>query len=144
MLLRKTLAYFITSVSMVLLLVIIPFLQGEYDAVYYAFLVACVVFPIILLYGLPVSIMADVVTKPFEMLGLGLARTLISLLIHLVLGLGFVFIYALVYNDVNSFTSFNVFWATSKIQFIASTLASFLFWLMDEWLRTKFRKYKQN
>jgi hypothetical protein len=94
------------------------------------------VLPGVLLYGLPVSVLSDKLTKSLS----GVKRVLLSLVIHLFFGLSFVFIIGIFIAPENLFTSFNQFWRDAYLFFAFSTLVSLLYWSVDEVLRLVLNK----
>ncbi len=83
--------------------------------------------PILLVYGLPSSILSDFVTKRIK----GVIRGGIALVIHLLLASVFVLI---LFNYGEAWVPFNLF-------LLLSLVSSFLFWSVDEFL--KYNKAKQ-
>ncbi|MBO8164187.1 MAG: hypothetical protein H0Z34_10765 [Brevibacillus sp.] len=128
MLFRKFLAYILTSVLSTVLLMGILALKEDHPVIDAIGIVALVVFFVTLIYGVPVSVLADYLTKRFN----GAGRVLCSLFIHLLFGVAFVFIVGLLvaFDELNF--DFRSFWSGVKNYFIASTLTSFLFWASDE------------
>lgn len=83
--------------------------------------------PWILLYGIPVSIFSDRVTKRFT----NIKRSMAALITHLFFGMIITFILYLFLN-----TTFYEYWIQwGKLMFMASTLSSFVLWMIDEILR---------
>jgi hypothetical protein len=98
----------------------------------FVILIALYLLPILLFYGLPSSILSDFVTKKLK----GISRGILALMIHIFLAALFVLIPILLFSpgerellvsDVKSLLD-NFF-------FITAILSSFLFWLIDEFLR---------
>jgi len=91
-----------------------------------AIIVGIYLFPILLIYGVPASILSDFVTKKRR----GILRVIFALIMHLFLAALFVVIPAL-------FSGSEIF----NFYFIISLLSSFLFYCIDEFLRSKLAKY---
>ena len=91
-----------------------------------AIIVGTYLFPILLLYGVPASILSDFVTKKL----VSFPRVIFSLIMHLFLAALFVVIPAL-------FPGSEIF----NFYFIISLLSSFLFYCIDEFLKSKLAKY---
>jgi hypothetical protein len=88
----------------------------------FVILIGVYLLPILLIYGVPSSILSDFVTKKLR----GLLRGSLALFIHLFLAASFVLIPILeTERSLNS------------LVFIATLLSSSLFWCIDEFLRSK-------
>ncbi|MGB2993344.1 MAG: hypothetical protein WBB47_11975 [Paenisporosarcina sp.] len=90
--------------------------------------------PILLFYGLPSSILSDVVTKKLK----GPIRWMSALFIHLFLAVSFVLMQISFFSQWES----DLFLSTIKslldnFFFITAVLSSSLFWCIDEFLRCK-------
>lgn len=96
-----------------------------------AFFISWIAIPVILLYGLPVSFISEKLTERF----LNNQRICWSFIIHVLFGLGFVFIVGLLFESQTLLQDFNQFWRNYEIFFIASIITSVCFWLIDESLR---------
>lgn len=103
--------------------------------------VAMYLLPILLFYGLPSSILSDWITKKL----IGIIRGISAFVIHLFLAALFVIVPILLFShferellvsDVRSLLD-NFF-------FITAILSSFLFWVIDEFLRCNKTKRKWN
>lgn len=128
---RKAIAYMVTAYLTSLLVAIILVIAGEEDniMIYTNALTSFVVFFIVLVYGLPCSIIADLATKTFK----GATKKLLSLTIHLVFGIGFATIVWLMFTIVFYDGNFGM------LIFISILFASFIFWFVDELLKSKLR-----
>ena len=96
-----------------------------------AFFISWIAIPAILLYGLPVSFISEKLTERF----LNNQRICWSFIIHVLFGLGFVFIIGLLFESQTLLQDFNQFWRSYEMFFIASIITSVCFWLIDESLR---------
>ena len=101
-----------------------------------AFFISPIAIPAILLYGLPVSFLAEKSTEQFT----NNQRIFSSFVIHIFFGLGFVFIVGLLLEYQMLLQDFNRFWRSYEMFFIASIITSVCFWVIDESLRTCFLK----
>jgi len=86
--------------------------------------------PVILLYGVPVSILSDKISDRF----IGMKRVLFALFIHVFLGISFPYFFILIADSRSILTHFN---GGDLYVLDASVLASFLFWGMDETFRRR-------
>ena len=93
--------------------------------------------PILLIYGVPASILSDFVTKKLRVL----LRGSLALLIHLFLATLFVLIPILFSEWERDLLLSNFRSLFGNFYFITSLLASSLFWCIDEFLRSKAAKY---
>ncbi|MGB5945205.1 hypothetical protein [Paenisporosarcina sp.] len=90
--------------------------------------------PILLFYGLPSSILSDVVTKKLK----GPIRWMSALFIHLFLAVSFVLIQISFFSQWESDLLFsNITSLLDNFFFITAVLSSGLFWCIDEFLRCK-------
>lgn len=89
--------------------------------------------PIILLFGIPMSILSDKMNNRFA----GKIRVFTSLIVHLLFGTSFVVLFMLILDSRFILTNFNSF---DSYFLVASTLISFVGWGMDEILRFCFSK----
>ena len=96
-----------------------------------AFFISWIAIPVILLYGLPVSFISEKLTERF----LNNQRICWSFIIHVLFGLGFVFIIGLLFESQTLLQDFNQFWRSYEMFFIASIITSVCFWVIDESLR---------
>lgn len=95
--------------------------------------------PILLFYGFPSSILSDVVTKKLK----GFSRGISALLVHLLLAAMFVLVPILLFSQWERELLFSdVRSLLDNFFFITAILSSFLFWLIDEFLRCN--KTKRN
>lgn len=95
--------------------------------------------PILLIYGVPASILSDFVTKKLRLL----LRGSLALLVHLSLAALFVLIPILFSEWERDLLLSNFRSLFSNFYFITSLLASNLFWFIDEFLRSKAAQYLQ-
>ncbi|MEK4487020.1 hypothetical protein MHH81_15845 [Psychrobacillus sp. FSL H8-0484] len=114
----------LVSAVMTCVLVMLSFSLGGESTL--AIVVGIYLFPILLIYGVPASILSDFVTKKRR----GILRVIFALIMHLFLAALFVVIPAL-------FSGSEIF----NFYFIISLLSSFLFYCIDEFLRSKLAKY---
>ena len=92
--------------------------------------------PITLLFGIPLSILSDKMSKHFS----GKKRVFSSLFYHLFFSTSFVIIFMLILDSRFILIDFN---AGDSYFLVASTLISFIGWGMDEILRVYLRKVKR-
>ena len=86
--------------------------------------------PVILLYGVPVSILSDKISDRF----IGMKRVLFALFIHVFFGISFPYFFILIADSRSILTHYN---GGDLYVTAASALAAFLFWGMDETLRRR-------
>ena len=115
MFIRKLVATIVACVLVMLLSFII-------EPSGFVIMIGMYLFPILLLYGLPSSIVSDVVTKNLK----GVVRGGIALVIHLLLASLFVLI-CFMYGEA---------WLPVNLFLVFSLISSFLFWTVDEFLRS--------
>ncbi|WP_391122589.1 hypothetical protein [Psychrobacillus sp. L3] len=109
-------------VSAVMACLLVMFIYFLVEQSGFVILIGVYLLPILLIYGVPSSILSDFVTKKIS----GLLRGSLALFIHLFLAALFVLIPFLeTERSLNSFF------------FIAALLSSSLFWCIDEFLRSK-------
>lgn len=90
--------------------------------------------PILLFYGLPSSILSDVVTRKLK----GPIRWMSALFIHLFLAVFFVLMQISIFSQRESdLLLSNITSLLDNIFFITAVLSSSLFWCIDEFLRCK-------
>jgi len=125
----------LVSAAMTCILVMLSFfLSGETA---FAIIIGMYLFPILLIYGVPASILSDFVTKKLK----GFLRVIFALLLHLFLAALFV-VFPILFSEWERDLLLSDF--ISKIfnfYFIISLLSSFLFYSMDEFLRSRLVKY---
>lgn len=97
------------------------------DALELTVFAAIVVAPVILIYGVPVSILSDKMNDRFN----GGKRVVMSLLTHLLLGIGFPVFFIVTEDSWSNNLGGNLY------VFAAATLPAFVFWGMDELLRRR-------
>lgn len=100
--------------------------SGMRDVLELTVFAAIVVTPVILLFGVPVSILSDKVNNRFN----GGKRVVMSLFTHLLLGIGFPVFFILTEDSWSNNFGGNLY------VFAAAGLPAFVFWGMDELLRT--------
>jgi hypothetical protein len=123
----------VTAVTTCVLVMLIYFFEGQTA---FAIVVVLYLFPILLIYGVPASLLSDFVTKKLS----GLSRRSCALLIHLFLGALFVVIPILLTGWERKFLLSDIKSLFSNFYFITSLLSSCLFYLLDEFLRSKLAK----
>ncbi|MDW0117159.1 hypothetical protein QTL97_09440 [Sporosarcina thermotolerans] len=96
-----------------------------------AFFISWFAIPVILLNGLPVSLLSEKLTKRFS----NNQRICWSFVIHAIFGLGFIFIVGLLFESQTLIRDFSQFWRSYEMFFIASIITSICFWVIDECLR---------
>lgn len=96
------------------------------------FLIGSVVLPISILYGLPISLLAEKWTKKLT----SYRRIIFSFLIHVSFGAAFIFIFGALFDSINLFTNFTSFWREYEWFFNAALLTSICFWGANELLRS--------
>lgn len=101
--------------------------SGVRDALELMVFAAIYVTPVILLYGVPVSILSDKINGRFN----GVKRVLLSLFTHLFLGLSFPLFFILV--DGSQLNNGGNLYLVA-----AAVIPSFVFWGMDEVLRSRY------
>jgi len=114
---------FVSAVTACILIMLSFFLTEQTGL---GIIVGIYLFPILLIYGVPASILTDFVTKKL----ISISRVIFALIMHLYLAALFVVIPALLLGS----EIFNFY-------LIISLLSSFLFYCMDEFLRSKLAKY---
>ncbi|MFJ7971545.1 hypothetical protein [Psychrobacillus sp. NPDC096389] len=98
----------------------------------FVILIGSYLLPILLIYGVPASVVSDFITKKLS----GLLRGILSLIIHLLFAISFVLIpnlfleseRAILFSDLSSLNS---------LVFVTALLSSSLLWCIDELLRSK-------
>ena len=103
--------------------------------------IAMYLLPILLFYGLPSSILSDWITKKLN----GIIRGISALVIHLFLAALFVIVPILLFSQWERELLFaDVRSLLNNFFFITAILSSFLFWMIDEFLRCNKTKRKWN
>jgi len=103
--------------------------------------IAMYLLPILLLYGLPSSILSDWITKKRN----GIIRGISAFVIHLFLAALFVIVPILLFSQWERELLFSdVRSLLDNFFFITAILSSFLFWLIDEFLRCNKTQRKWN
>ncbi|MFC4408839.1 hypothetical protein ACFOZY_00175 [Chungangia koreensis] len=115
MLIRKL----VSSIVACILVMLISFLIEPSG---FVIMIGMYLFPILLLYGLPSSIISDYVTKKLK----GIVRGGVALVIHLLLAAVFVLILFI----------FGEAWVPVKVFLLFSVASSFLFWSIDKFLKS--------
>ncbi|SDN14169.1 hypothetical protein SAMN05518871_103412 [Psychrobacillus sp. OK028] len=113
----------VSAVMACVLIMLSFFLTAQKDL---AIIIGIYLFPILLIYGVPVSILSDFVTNKL----ISFHRVIFALIIHLFLATLFVVTPAL-------FSGSEIF----NFYFIISLFSSFLFYCIDEFLRSKLTIY---
>ena len=123
----------VTAVTTCVLVMLIYFFEEQT-----AFVIVVILYllPILLIYGVPASLLSDFVTKKLR----GLSRRSCALLIHLFLGALFVVIPILLTGWERKFLLSDIKSLFSNFYFITSLLSSCLFYCLDEFLRSKLAK----
>lgn len=103
----------------------------------FVIIVGIYLFPILLIYGIPVSILSDFVTKKVK----AFHRGSLVLLIHLFFAALFVVIPNLFLEWERDLLLSDVRSLFYNFYFITSILSSILFYCIDEFLRSKMMKY---
>ncbi|MED4015109.1 hypothetical protein [Sutcliffiella cohnii] len=124
MILRKIIAFILTSLLVPLFLVVWGGDFSIFWGMYGVFLMYGT--PFILLYGMPVTFLAERLTRNMQKR----KRLAVSFGIHLLFGLVCVFIVGFIFKE--PFGEWGLF---GGILFIGSTLASIILWSVDELLR---------
>lgn len=109
------------------------FTEGENITSFFqlALLIILYAFPVILLYGLPVSLLSEKITKGCS----DRKRMWMSFIIHVSLGMGFIFIVGFIFEFRMLVTELSRFWQIYIDMFIASALTTIIFWAIDEGTR---------
>lgn len=110
-------------VSAIVACIMVMFISFLIEPSGFVIMLGMYLFPILLVYGLPSSILSDFVTKRMK----GVIRGGIALVIHLLLASVFVLI---LFNYGEAWVPFNLF-------LLLSLVSSFLFWSVDEFLKSK-------
>lgn len=131
MFLRKGLGFIITSLLSSLFITLTIKFQESYVGIEFFVFVLFITAPIIFVYGLPVSILSDTLTKKFKKN----VRSWSALFIHLLFGMMFVFLYGLLMARGEFLQNMNGYWNEADFYFYCSVLTSVLFWGVDEMLR---------
>lgn len=119
---RKLISALATTVVMVILYSILEeFGIGLFLGMY--------ILPILLIYGIPCSILSDYLTKRLG----GYKRRAAAAMLHVFLGALFVAIPTLVFEQGSSLTSL---W-NNAFFFLNATVSSFTFWCLDELIKSK-------
>ncbi|MET3696422.1 hypothetical protein SAMN05877753_103334 [Bacillus oleivorans] len=113
----------------------VGFMNESLDVILFMLMIT---YPFIFLYGLPVTILSDKITKD----SLGVKRVIKAFLFHVLFGMGFVFVLSFFFDPHELFFNFKEYWSSEgELLFFAATLTSFFFWLVDEGIRCFQRKY---
>lgn len=124
----------VSAVMVCVLVMLIYFIEEQTG---FLFIIGMYLFPILLIYGVPVSILSDFVTKKLR----GFFRGSIALFIHLFLAALFVMIPILFSEWERELLISDTSSLFDNFFFITSLLSSFLFYFSDEFLRSKLAKY---
>lgn len=126
LIIRKIISAIVTCVTVMIIYFIIE--QSGFVIIMGMYLL-----PILLFYGLPSSILSDVVTKKLK----GAIRGISALVIHLFLAALFVLI-PILFNEFEKDILFSdIKSLLDNFFFITAILSSGLFWCIDEFLRCK-------
>lgn len=122
MVIRKLISALVTTVVMVMLYSILEeFGVGLFLGMY--------ILPILLIYGIPCSILSDYLTRKLR----GYKRMAAAAVLHVFLGALFVAIPTLVFENGSWLTGF---W-NNAFFFLHATASSFIFWCLDELIKSK-------
>ncbi|TCT17586.1 hypothetical protein EDD68_1274 [Melghiribacillus thermohalophilus] len=122
-----------TMISVSLMSFWFIFTEGENITSFFqlAFFISLYAFPVILLYGLPVSLLSEKITKGSS----DRKRMWMSFMIHAAFGMGFIFLVGLIFEFSMLVTGLSRYWQIYMDMFIASTLTAIIFWAIDEGVR---------
>jgi hypothetical protein len=127
LIIRKIISALVTCVTVMIIFFII-------EQTGFVIIVGMYLLPILLFYGLPSSLLSDVVTKKLS----GAIRGISAFLIHLFLAALFVLIPILLFSQGERDLLFSdVTSLLDNFFFITAILSSGLFWCIDEFLRCK-------
>jgi MFS family permease len=119
MYIRKFLGFVITSLLSGLILSYLIILEEGYEVFETLIIILTFSTPVILLIGVPVSMLSDYLTKNLN----GKKRYTNAIFIHIIFGLIIGLVISILFESV--------------FYLISSLIASFIFWLVDEILRKK-------
>lgn len=123
----KMITSIVSSILSTILILILLSLREDYNVFDVGGWIIIVVFVGILLYGVPISILIDQIVKNID----GTRRTWISLIYYLLFGFAFVFIISLIVF-FDSLDHIRFYWNETQYYLIASIVAPFFFWLIEE------------
>lgn len=130
---RKLLVFFVTS------LVAVPtvaYLINDFDLPFDFGLLGIIslyVIPLILLYGVPVSILSDKLTLKVT----GIIRMVCACVIHLVFGIVFSYLFVLLV-DASILTPLSD--PIDRFILLGASITSIVFWVIDEIIRYRYKK----
>ena len=110
----------VSAIAACILVIVIFFLIEPSG---FVLMIGMYLFPIFLIYGLPSSILSDFLTKKLE----GVVRVGVALATHLLLAIVFVQTFFVILGEG---------WEPVKFFLLISLLSSFLFWSVDEFLKS--------
>ena len=129
---------FAAAFTIMTVLIGFSFLLALYDRSGYStfslsfFFLSLWIVPVIIIYGLPVSLLTEKLTKKLSKYW----RITTTFLIHLSFGALFIFIYGVLFeNNINIFHEFHEFWEVYEGLFIPSLISAGVFWVYDEVIR---------
>ncbi len=85
--------------------------------------------PIILIYGIPITILSEFITKRF----IGMKRMLLALVIYMLFGMVFGVL-------LPSNIELKIIGADTDLFVIAGTISAFIFWIVDEYSKCRYRR----
>jgi len=124
-------------VSSILACVLVMFIYFLIDQNGFVIIIGMYLFPILLIYGVPASILSDFVTKKVR----AFHRGSLALLIHLFFAALFVLIPTLFSEWERDLLLSDIRSLFYNFYFITAILSSSLFYCIDEFLRSKMVKY---
>ncbi|WP_027964925.1 hypothetical protein [Halalkalibacillus halophilus] len=133
MLLRKFLAFLVTSFATTILFVLLLGSELQLGIVLSTAIIGMYAVGGIISYGIPTSVLADVITKKLPEPN----RKYTSLILHILFGMAFIFVLGIIADPSGMIGQFPQFWSSMWVFFLAATFASTLFWGVDEWLRSR-------
>ena len=120
-------------VSAVMACLLVMFIYFLVEQTGFVIIIGMYLFPILLIYGVPASILSDFVTKKLR----GFLRRSFALLMHLFLAALFIMIPILFSEWERELLLSDISSLFYNFYFITSLLSSFLFYCLDEFLRSK-------
>lgn len=133
---RKVLTLLIASLISIILITLYFTLRDKEGLIgffHMSILITYFVVPISILYGFPVSLLAERLSRAFT----STKRMGLSLLIHLSFGVSFIFLFGFLFDNDYLLHDFSNFWREYEWFFMASLLTSICFWVVDEIVRYK-------
>jgi hypothetical protein len=114
-------------ISAIAACILVMFISLLIDPSGFVIMIGMYLFPILLIYGLPSSILSDFLTKKLE----GIVRGGVALATHLLLAIVFVQTFFVISGEG---------WEPVNFFLLISLLSSFLFWSVDEFLKSNMIK----